>query len=168
MTLVYTRFMSSIGEITIQANTFGLLGVWFEMHTTQPKDLGLYCQNDPILSMTIRQLKEYFSGERKQFDIPIAAVGTDFQLAVWSVLKNIPYGSLWSYQDVANAIGNPKAVRAVGSANGKNPISIIVPCHRVIGKGGQLTGYAGGVENKAKLLDIEKGKAIINGKALDK
>lgn len=167
MSLVYTRFMSSIGEITIQANTLGLLGVWFEKHTTQPKDLGRYCQNDPILSMTIRQLNEYLSGERQHFDIPIAVVGTDFQLAVWSILRSIPYGSVWSYQDVASAIGNPKAVRAVGAANGKNPISIIVPCHRVIGKSGKLTGYAGGVENKEKLLVLEKGKALINGKALD-
>jgi methylated-DNA-[protein]-cysteine S-methyltransferase len=117
--------------------------------------------------MTIRQLKEYLSGERQNFDIPIAVVGTDFQLAVWSMLRSIPYGSVWSYQDVANAIGNPKAVRAVGSANGRNPISIIVPCHRVIGKSGKLTGYAGGVENKEKLLVLEKGKALINGKALD-
>ena len=156
MSLVYTRFMSSIGEITIQANTLGLLGVWFEKHTTQPKDLGRYCQNDPILSKAIKQLEEYFSGDRREFELPISAVGTEFQQQVWKALTTIPYGETWSYQDLANAIGNPKAVRAVGLANGKNPVSVIVPCHRVIGKNGKLTGYAGGVERKAKLLKLEQ------------
>lgn len=88
--------------------------------------------------------------------MPLAAKGTPFQMQVWQALTTIPYGETWSYQDLANAIGNPKAVRAVGLANGKNPISVIVPCHRVIGKNGKLTGYAGGVERKKKLLSLEQ------------
>lgn len=152
----YTHYLSPLGRITLQANQQGLLGLWFETHTTQPKELGQYSPNDPILSQTINQLDEYFAKTRTQFDVPIAAVGTEFQQQVWRALMTIPYGETWSYQQLANAIGNPKAVRAVGLANGKNPISVIVPCHRVIGKNGKLTGYAGGVERKAKLLELEK------------
>ncbi|PAS30562.1 cysteine methyltransferase, partial [Vibrio cholerae] len=99
---------------------------------------------------------EYFSGQRTQFELPLAASGTAFQQSVWHALCKIPYGEIWSYQQLAEAIGNPKAVRAVGLANGKNPISIIVPCHRVVGKNGQLTGYAGGLERKAFLLELEQ------------
>lgn len=89
------------------------------------------------------------------FQLPLAAKGTEFQQQVWQALKTIPYGETWSYQQLAEAIGNPKAVRAVGLANGKNPISVIVPCHRVIGKKGKLTGYAGGLDRKAALLKLE-------------
>ena len=97
----------------------------------------------------------YFSGEAIQFTVPISAKGTSFQQSVWQALTTIPYGETWSYAQLADAIGNPKAVRAVGLANGKNPVSVIVPCHRVIGKNGKLTGYAGGVERKQRLLVIE-------------
>ncbi|MFM2587784.1 methylated-DNA--[protein]-cysteine S-methyltransferase [Vibrio sp. TBV020] len=152
----YTHFASPLGTITLQANEQGLLGAWFETQTTQPENLGEYTKSDPILTNSINQLEEYFSGKRTTFDLPIAAQGTEFQKQVWHALTTIPYGQTWSYQDLADAIGNPKAVRAVGLANGKNPISIIVPCHRVIGKNGKLTGYAGGVERKAKLLELEK------------
>ncbi len=92
--------------------------------------------------------------------MPLAATGTDFQNQVWHALTTIPYGETWSYQDLADAIGNPKAVRAVGMANGKNPISVVVPCHRVIGKSGKLTGYAGGVERKQRLLALEQGEPL--------
>ncbi|WP_146492928.1 methylated-DNA--[protein]-cysteine S-methyltransferase, partial [Vibrio cyclitrophicus] len=95
------------------------------------------------------------SGEAIQFSVPIAAKGTPFQQSVWQALTTIPYGETWSYAQLADAIGNPKAVRAVGLANGKNPVSVIVPCHRVIGKNGKLTGYAGGVVRKQRLLVIE-------------
>ena len=105
--------------------------------------------------MAIEQLNRYFSGETIQFSVPIAAKGTPFQQSVWQALTTIPYGETWSYAQLADAIGNPKAVRAVGLANGKNPVSVIVPCHRVIGKNGKLTGYAGGVERKQRLLVIE-------------
>lgn len=156
MTTRYTTFRSPLGVITLQADDQGLLGAWFETHTTQPDELGLYVENDSILTKVINQLDEYFAGRRSEFELPLAAKGTEFQQQVWHALCNIPYGQTWSYQDLADAIGNPKAVRAVGLANGKNPISIIIPCHRVIGKNGKLTGYAGGVERKAKLLELEQ------------
>ncbi|EGA71664.1 methylated-DNA--protein-cysteine methyltransferase [Vibrio sinaloensis DSM 21326] len=152
----YVTFSTSLGKMTLQANDQGLLGAWFETQTTQPEELGQYSESDPILNNAIKQLQEYFSGSRSEFELPLAAQGTEFQQKVWHALTTIPYGETWSYQDLANAIDNPKAVRAVGLANGKNPISVIVPCHRVIGKNGKLTGYAGGVERKAKLLELEK------------
>lgn len=156
MTKRYTYYQSPFGEMTLQADEQGLLGAWFEIHTTKPEMLGQYVENDPILTQAIKQLEEYYSGRRKAFDLPVSATGTEFQNKVWHALTTIPYGETWSYQDLANAIGNPKAVRAVGLANGKNPVSVIVPCHRVIGKSGKLTGYAGGVETKAKLLELEQ------------
>ncbi len=154
---VYKRVASPLGNITLQANDDGILGIWFETQTTQPEDLGTLNEQHPLLIQAERLLKEYFSGSRINETISIAAKGTPFQQSVWKALMTIPVGETWSYQDLANAIGNPKAVRAVGLANGKNPISILVPCHRVIGKNGRLTGYAGGVERKAWLLKHEAG-----------
>lgn len=154
----YTYYQSPNGQMTIQANDIGLLGAWFEIQTTQPQELGAYSDDHAILNQAKIQLEEYFSGRRTQFDLPLAAKGTDFQQSVWQALCKIPYGETWSYQQLADEIGNPKAVRAVGLANGKNPISVIVPCHRVIGKNGKLTGYAGGVETKEKLLQLERSK----------
>lgn len=156
MKTCYTIIETPLGKMTIQANGEGLLGAWFETQTTQPESLGNYTDNDPMLLNAAVQLSEYFSGVRRDFSLPLAAKGTPFQMQVWQALTTIPYGETWSYQDLANAIGNPKAVRAVGLANGKNPISVIVPCHRVIGKNGKLTGYAGGVERKQKLLTLEQ------------
>jgi methylated-DNA-[protein]-cysteine S-methyltransferase len=152
---VYTYIDSPLGKITLQANESGMSGVWFETHTTQPDALGKYSPDNSLLQQCEGQLTEYFSGKRSSFEIPISAQGTAFQKKVWHALTTIPYGETWSYQELANAIDNPKAVRAVGLANGKNPISIIVPCHRVIGKNGKLTGYAGSLERKAWLLDFE-------------
>lgn len=151
----FTHYHSPVGTITLQANDTGLLGAWFEVHTTAPDDFGIASDNHPILQQAVTELGEYFAGERKQFDVPTDAQGTDFQKQVWKMLQTIPFGETWSYQDLAIAINNPKAVRAVGLANGKNPISIIVPCHRVIGKNGKLTGYAGGIDRKEKLLVLE-------------
>ena len=154
----FTRYSSPLGQITLQANDAGLTGAWFQVQTTAPDDFGTRQDNHPILMQALTELVEYFAGKREQFDVPTSVDGTDFQKQVWGVLKKIPYGETWSYQDVAIAIDNPKAVRAVGMANGKNPLSIIVPCHRVIGKNGKITGYAGGVERKEMLLDLEKGE----------
>ena len=110
--------------------------------------------------MVIRQarveLEEYFQVKRREFTVPMELQGTPFQLRVWQALREIPYGQTRTYAEVAQAIGSPKAVRAVGLANSKNPISILVPCHRVIGANGKLTGYAGGLQNKAMLLELEK------------
>ncbi|MGF1724281.1 methylated-DNA--[protein]-cysteine S-methyltransferase [Photobacterium nomapromontoriensis] len=103
-----------------------------------------------------QQLTEYFSGQRTQFDVPLNMQGTDFQRTVWQALQSVDYGSTCSYGDIAKQIGNPNAVRAVGGANGKNPIPIIVPCHRVIGSSGKLTGYSGGLDIKVWLLDHER------------
>lgn len=152
----YDEYQSPMGRITIQVNDDGLLGVWFDIHTTKPDDLGERKVDHPLIDQTRLQLAEYFAGARRSFSLPLAATGTAFQQSVWQALTTIPYGETWCYQDLANAIDNPKAVRAVGLANGKNPISIIVPCHRVIGKSGKLTGYAGGVDTKRKLLDLER------------
>ena len=151
----FTYYDSPLGTVTLQANEQGLLGVWFETHTTKPEDLGTQEDSFPIFQSVKEQLERYFAGEAVQFDVPIAAQGTPFQQSVWHALTTIPYGETWSYAQLADAIGNPKAVRAVGLANGKNPVSVIVPCHRVIGKNGKLTGYAGGVERKQRLLAIE-------------
>ncbi len=156
MNTCYTTIDTPLGKMTIQANDEGLLGAWFETQTTQPEALGRHDGSLPALREAEKQLTEYFSGQRCEFSLPLAAKGTPFQMQVWHALTTIPYGETWSYQDLADAIGNPKAVRAVGLANGKNPISIIVPCHRVIGKNGKLTGYAGGVERKEKLLKLEQ------------
>ncbi|MBA5761343.1 methylated-DNA--[protein]-cysteine S-methyltransferase [Vibrio sp. 404] len=144
-----------LGKMTLQANDVGLLGAWFETQTTQPEYLGERDDQFEILMAAKVQLDEYFNGIRDRFDLPLAAIGTPFQTQVWQALTTIPFGETWTYQQLADAINNPKAVRAVGLANGKNPISVIVPCHRVIGKNGKLTGYAGGVERKAALLKLE-------------
>lgn len=157
---IYTQYQNSIFDlITIRADNGGLSGLWLN---TQLKNehLNHFGQRDddhPLLLETIAQLEAYFAGTLTDFDLPLSlqGMGTPFQQQVWQALITIPYGETWSYQQLATKINNPKAVRAVGAANGKNPISIIVPCHRVIGKNGTLTGYAGGVDMKQKLLDIE-------------
>lgn len=109
----------------------------------------------PLIKKTYKELSEYFNGKRKNFDIPIKLAGTEFQLKVWNELKQIPYGKTASYKDIASKIGREKACRAVGMANNKNPVAIIIPCHRVIGSNKKLTGYAGGLDIKEKLLKIE-------------
>lgn len=112
--------------------------------------------DSPVLNQAVKQLQEYFNGTRKAFDLPLNPKGTDFQKTVWHELQNIPYGQTKCYKDIAIAIGNEKASRAIGLANNKNPIPIIIPCHRVIGKNGKLVGYAGGLDIKEKLLNLEK------------
>jgi len=116
-------------------------------------------ENPAPLAETVRQLRAYFAGELREFDLPLAPQGTPFQLRVWRELRNIPYGQTISYGELARRVGSPKGSRAVGLANGANPISIVVPCHRVIGNNGKLTGYGGGLENKARLLALERGHA---------
>lgn len=115
---------------------------------------------DELLDRAIAEMDEYFAGTRTAFSVPLAAVGTPFQREVWSALRAIPFGETRSYADVAAAIGKPKAVRAVGAANGRNPLGIVVPCHRVIGADGSLTGYAGGMERKKFLLDLERHRFV--------
>ncbi len=113
-------------------------------------------KTNAVLETAKNQLREYYLGKRRKFEIPIELSGTDFQLDAWKALQKIPFGETRSYGEQARAIRRPKAVRAIGAANSRNPISVIIPCHRVIGKSGGLTGYAGGIKNKQKLLDIEQ------------
>ena len=115
---------------------------------------GIYSESE-VLDELEKQLNEYFSGTRKEFSLPLMPDGTDFQKKVWKELEKIKYGQTKTYEDIASALGNKKAARAVGGANNKNPIAIIIPCHRVIGKNGNLVGYAGGLDIKRKLLEIE-------------
>jgi methylated-DNA-[protein]-cysteine S-methyltransferase len=110
----------------------------------------------------VRQLREYFSGKRTDFDLPLEPQGTPFQRGVWKRLEEIPYGETISYGELAKRVGNPKASRAVGAANGQNPIPIVIPCHRVIGANGKLTGFGGGLPTKEKLLELEKGQLALN------
>lgn len=154
--MYFCDYATPLGTMLLQAREDALLGAWFADEKQQPKELGQLNENVPILCQARQQLTEYFAGQRQHFQLALDAKGTVFQEQVWAYLRQIPYGETRSYQDLAIAINNPKAVRAVGLANGKNPLSIIVPCHRVIGKNGQLTGYAGGVERKAFLLTLEQ------------
>lgn len=139
---------SPIGLIKITANENAIIGLDFVYKKTKEEE------NDLII-ICKKQLDEYFKGERTEFDLNIHLNGTEFQVAVWSELKKIPYGERRSYKDIAKAIGNEKAVRAVGGANNKNKIAIIIPCHRVVGSNGSLTGYAGGLWRKKWLLEHE-------------
>lgn len=154
----YFKFMHSpVGKIKLVVGDNGLMAILWE--NDDPKRVRIKDpveKNDhPVLLETERQLREYFKGERKVFSIPLDFIGTEFQKQVWQALLTIPYGETRSYSQVAAQLNNPKAVRAVGAANGKNPVSIIAPCHRVIGASGSLTGFAGGLENKAILLKLE-------------
>ncbi|WP_336964992.1 methylated-DNA--[protein]-cysteine S-methyltransferase [Sphingobium aquiterrae] len=158
MTYVFTTIPSPVGILTLIASERGLAAILWE--DDDPKRVRLdpltQDRNHPILVETRQQLADYFAGRRRAFDLPLDFHGTDFQKQVWSALLAIPFGETRSYADIAQAIGKPAACRAVGAANGRNPISIIAPCHRVIGKGGALTGFAGGLKAKAYLLDIER------------
>jgi methylated-DNA-[protein]-cysteine S-methyltransferase len=150
---------SPVGELTLTSNGEALTAILFENPRyplpEQPRG------EDKIIAGARRQLDQYFAGKLKSFDLPLAPAGTPFQQSVWKALLAIPYGVTRSYGEQAKAIGNPAAVRAVGLANGRNPISIVIPCHRVIGANGSLTGYGGGMERKQWLLDLEQGQALI-------
>jgi len=154
-TIYYTTFQSPVGRLLLAGYANALRGVSFESskHTTSPQPG--WKQSRAAFPEVIRQLKGYFRGELKEFDLPLVMEGTDFQLRVWNALRAIPYGQTVSYAQLAGRIGNPKAVRAVGLANGHNPIPIIVPCHRVIGSDGSLTGFGGGLSTKKMLLELE-------------
>lgn len=151
------QFDSPLGTITAAANNMGLILVSFNDSEVEAKSIDTQYENIGFshLEMLQIQLKEYFSGIRNVFELALQPTGTSFQQKVWSELKNIPYGETCSYQQQANILGDPKAIRAVASANGKNHIAIIIPCHRVIGSNGSLTGYAGGLWRKKWLLEHE-------------
>ncbi len=148
---------TKIGTFYLVASEIGLQGLfWKKQNVPMAKTLKSSEKDIKILVKTIRQLEEYLAGKRMAFDLTFDVSGTEFQKKVWNELSKIPYGETRSYKDIACLLNNEKAVRAVGTANGRNPISIIVPCHRVIGSNGNLTGYAGGLSIKTKLLDLEK------------
>jgi methylated-DNA-[protein]-cysteine S-methyltransferase len=152
----YWTWSSPVGELLLLADARGLRGLNFQdgPHPVEP-DPAWKKQGGPFKNV-IRQLEGYFVGKLRTFQVELSLQGTPFQLAVWGALQGIPYGATASYADIAGKIGNLKACRAVGSANGQNPISIIVPCHRVIGKSGHLVGYGGGLPIKEALLDLER------------
>ena len=158
--MYYDYFDSGlIGTLTLVGDAAGLRHIDFEKEKS-PLTIQAAWQREPDFFTPIkRQLEAYFAGELKRFDLPLplAPSGTAFQLKVWRALQEIPYGEVASYGEVARAIGNPKAVRAVGGANARNPIPIIIPCHRVIGSDGSLTGFGGGLTTKQRLLDLESG-----------
>lgn len=159
----YTVVDSPIDPLTLVANDSGALtGVYMVEHRHQPDVSGFGDHltgpdAEQVFGATMSQLDEYFAGQRIVFDLALEPKGTDFQRAVWTQLSLIPYGQTISYAELALRVGNPKAVRAVGLANGRNPLSIVVPCHRVIGASGSLTGFGGGIERKRYLLDLERG-----------
>jgi methylated-DNA-[protein]-cysteine S-methyltransferase len=158
MKLAMQYMDSPVGRLRLIANEKAMVAVLWE--NEQPKRIQLaelvVEPEHPVLLQVRQQLEEYFEGNRQRFDIPLDFAGTEFQKLVWTELLKIPYGQTRSYGQIAQAIGRPKAMRAVGAANGRNPISIIAPCHRVIGASGALTGFAGGLDNKTILLNLEK------------
>jgi methylated-DNA-[protein]-cysteine S-methyltransferase len=151
----YTRIESPVGSLLLAGDACGLRLVSFENSKRAELPQSDWKQDKTPFAEVIRQLQAYFGGELKDFDLPLVPEGTEFQLSVWRSLRTIPYGETISYAQLAQRIGNPKAVRAVGLANGSNPIPIIIPCHRVIGSDGSLTGFGGGLPTKKKLLALE-------------
>ena len=156
-TLHTMHFDSPLGGITLAATDQGLAGVWFDQQRHSPDMTGWQRSDDhPVLREAATQLADYFAGRRQHFDLPLdLSHGTAFQQSVWRALLAIPSGQTTSYGALSASVGKPAAVRAVGAAVGRNPISVIVPCHRVLGSDGSLTGYAGGLERKSALLELE-------------
>ncbi|QJI27747.1 methylated-DNA--[protein]-cysteine S-methyltransferase [Pseudomonas sp. ADAK18] len=157
MSCEYKLIPSPVGQLTLVARGGKLAAILWENERANRVRLGPLQEvsDSPVLLETERQLKEYFAGTRNRFELELDFAGTDFQKKVWQALLTIPHGETRSYSQIALQIGNPKAVRAVGAANGRNPISIVTPCHRVIGASGGLTGFAGGLEAKQYLLELE-------------
>lgn len=152
------KIKSKIGSLYLVASETSLCGLfWEDQKLPQPEKGSLAYK---VLEDAEQQITEYFEGKRNKFSLPLDLEGTDFQKRVWAELQKIPYGQTRSYKQIAEAIKNPKACRAVGTANGRNPVSIIVPCHRVINEGGKLGGYTGGLSLKEKLLSLERASFI--------
>jgi methylated-DNA-[protein]-cysteine S-methyltransferase len=160
---ITTRMDSPIGELTVTAVDGVLTGVYMNEQRHLPKTPAGYRHDDAGLAHVVAQLDAYFAGELTDFDMPMSMQGTEFQRRVWASLCEIPYGETISYGELARWVGNPKASRAVGLANGRNPVAIVVPCHRVIGANGSLTGYGGGLERKVWLLEHEAAQRRVGG-----
>lgn len=153
----FTMSDTAVGPLTIVGDGTAVIGIYMNAHRHAPDvaAFGEVDSGDEVLRAAVAQLEQYFKGTRTQFDLPTSARGTQFQEEVWSALRAIPYGQTRTYGQLAEQIGRPTAVRAVGLANGRNPLSIVVPCHRVVGADGSLTGYGGGTRNKQVLLELE-------------
>lgn len=158
MNLACKTIDSPVGKLKLVAGDKGLTAILWENDSPRRVRLGKAVVHDchPVLVETEKQLGEYFAGKRKAFSVSLDMRGTRFQKSVWEALIAIPFGETRSYGQLAQQLGNPRASRAVGAANGRNPVSIIVPCHRVIGSSGELTGFAGGLDTKARLLELER------------
>jgi methylated-DNA-[protein]-cysteine S-methyltransferase len=151
----YTYLDNRLGRLLLAADEGGVRLISFQTEKNPPEPEEDWIEDAHALASVVEQLEAYLDGRLEEFDLPLAPEGTDFQLQVWQELQNIPYGTTISYGELAGRIGNPKAVRAVGTANGSNPLPIVIPCHRVIGADGSLTGYGGGLEIKEALLSLE-------------
>lgn len=157
---------SLLGEILLAGNETGLTQVSFQGGESPLSPAPDWQRDDAVWATAVTQLTAYFAGELQAFDLPLAPKGTPFQQKVWAYLQTIPYGRTTTYGTIAQELGNPKSTRAVGAANGRNPIAIIIPCHRVIGSDGKLTGYAGGLQIKEALLRLERNGRIEVGQQL--
>jgi methylated-DNA-[protein]-cysteine S-methyltransferase len=165
VSLSYKFLDSPVGKLKLVASEAGLVAILWENDKPQRVPLVslMEDQRQPLLLQTERELQEYFAGERSEFSLPLDLRGTEFQRAVWRVLQTIPFGTTLTYGEIAAQLARPSASRAVGAANGRNPVSIVVPCHRVIGSTGKLTGFAGGLEIKARLLALESSRHSLFG-----
>lgn len=152
----YTVVDSPLGDLTVAAEDGALTGVYFPGHKRRPAQETFGAREDTGFGAVRAQLAEYFAGERRDFDLPLAPRGEEFRQRVWRLLLEIPYGATRSYGELARELGDPALAQAVGAANGANPVSVIIPCHRVVAADGNLTGYAGGLERKRFLLDLEE------------
>lgn len=150
---------SPIGPLTLVDDDGALAGVYMHEQRHLPDRASFGARDDAVQPALREQLASYFHGELRAFDVPVAVTGTPFQRAVWAALRDVPYGTTCTYGDLARELGRSTAVRAVGAANGRNPTCLVVPCHRVVGAGGALTGFAGGIERKAFLLELERAHA---------
>jgi methylated-DNA-[protein]-cysteine S-methyltransferase len=163
-TTAHTTIDSPIGTLTLVATEGILSGLYLEEHRHQPDPATFGERVDAGFEEVTAQLAEYFAGQRQHFTVPIRPAGSRFQRRVWTALTSIPYGQTWTYAELADAVGRPDIIRAVAAANGRNPLSIVVPCHRVIGSDGSLTGYAGGLARKRFLLDLERAPGPESGR----
>jgi methylated-DNA-[protein]-cysteine S-methyltransferase len=164
MSVTHTTTDSPVGELTLVARDGSLTGVYFPHHWYRPDPATFGDRDEAGFGEAKRQLAEYFSGDRERFDLPLDPRGDTFQHRVWELINRIPYGQTTTYGDLAKELGEGTLAKDVGAAVGRNPLSVIVPCHRVVGKDGSLTGYAGGLRRKRFLLDLEEPAAADSGK----